>query len=125
MFVLRRFAYVGAADGHIEVFSVGEFGNIRDRIETPLLMGVEQVVALRDNLLLAACSAAEEMRFVHVNPNRTLHALPCAHGVDIMVLVRRRTAGSATDSSSSSSPADVLLTTSADGGTLRLHRIGR
>nr|CAD2158724.1 unnamed protein product [Meloidogyne enterolobii] len=38
--VTKRFTYVGAADGYIEVFNNGEFGNIVERIETPLIMGL-------------------------------------------------------------------------------------
>jgi hypothetical protein len=60
---LNRFTYVGAADGYIEVFNNGEFGNIVERIETPLIMGIEQLETMRDDLLLAAASTQDGMRY--------------------------------------------------------------
>ncbi|CAK5088587.1 unnamed protein product [Meloidogyne enterolobii] len=62
--VTKRFTYVGAADGYIEVFNNGEFGNIVERIETPLIMGVEQLETVRDDLLLAGASTHDGMRFL-------------------------------------------------------------
>jgi hypothetical protein len=46
------------------VFKNGEFGNILERIETPMLMGVEQLAVLRNNLLLATASTQDEIRQV-------------------------------------------------------------
>ncbi|KAL3103113.1 hypothetical protein niasHS_002299 [Heterodera schachtii] len=104
--VTERFTYVGAADGHIEVFSNGQFGNIRERMETPFLMGVEQMVVLRNNLLLASSSTAEEMSFLHVNPNKTLCGISRPGGVDILA---KTTDGS------------LVVTTSGDGTRLNCY----
>uniref|UniRef100_A0A914GUI7 Vacuolar protein sorting-associated protein 51 homolog n=1 Tax=Globodera rostochiensis TaxID=31243 RepID=A0A914GUI7_GLORO len=104
--VTERFTYVGAADGHIEVFNNGQFGNIRERVDTPFLMGVERIVVLRNNLLLASASTAEEMRFLHVNPNKTLCGIPRPGGVDVLAKTADGTS---------------LITTSADGTRLNFY----
>lgn len=82
--VTDRFTYAGAADGHIEVFNNGEFGNIRERIETPLIMGVEQLLVAKNNLLIAAASTIDEMRLIHVSPNKPLDGIPCPGAVDLI-----------------------------------------
>jgi len=77
VFCIFRFTYVGAADGYIEVFNNGEFGNIVERIETPLIMGVEQLETVRDDLLLAGASTHDGMRFLIFHLNYFSHLGLC------------------------------------------------
>uniref|UniRef100_A0A914KTS7 Uncharacterized protein n=3 Tax=Meloidogyne TaxID=189290 RepID=A0A914KTS7_MELIC len=106
--VTKRFTYVGAADGYIEVFNNGEFGNIVERIETPLIMGVEQLETVRDDLLLAGASTHDGMRFMHVNPNKSLGGICYPDGIGLMV---------------KSSDLSFLLVTTADGTKLNAFKL--
>uniref|UniRef100_A0A915CTM7 Uncharacterized protein n=1 Tax=Ditylenchus dipsaci TaxID=166011 RepID=A0A915CTM7_9BILA len=65
-----KFTYVGAADGHIEIFNSGEYGNILERLETPFPMGIDSMIMLRPQLLLTGSSMGDEMRFFHLSPNK-------------------------------------------------------
>lgn len=107
--VTKRFTYVGAADGYVEVFNNGEFGNIVERVETPLIMGVEQLETLRDDLLLAAASTQEDgMRFIHVNPNKSLGGICYPDGIDLLAKTH---------------DLSFLLVTSADGTKLNAFKL--
>jgi len=83
--VTDKYTYVGGTDGFIEVFINGQYGNLLERIETPFDMGVDCLLTLRPQLLLAGSSMTDEMRYFHVNPNKQLKAVEQPGGVDILM----------------------------------------
>jgi len=88
MAITDKFTYAGASDSHIEVFNNGEYGNIRERIETQLVLGVGSLVALRPNLLLAGGPMDDRINLIHVNPNKILKSLESDGGIDLMMLTK-------------------------------------
>ncbi|KAH7731253.1 y44f5a.1 [Aphelenchoides avenae] len=88
--ITDKYTYVGALDNHIEVFINDQYGNILERMETKFLMGVDAIVALRDNLLLAASANDDTMRFYHVNPNKALQSVPNFGGVERFVMTHNK-----------------------------------
>lgn len=70
--VTKKFTYVGAGDGHIEVFKRGMYGNILERIESGFEKSVSSLVELRRGLLLTGSDEDSALRLLHTEPNKRL-----------------------------------------------------
>ncbi|GMR40928.1 hypothetical protein PMAYCL1PPCAC_11123, partial [Pristionchus mayeri] len=70
--VTKKFTYVGAGDGHIEVFKRGMYGNLLERVESGFEKSVSSLVELRRGLLLTASDEDSTLRLMHTEPNKRL-----------------------------------------------------
>ncbi|KAF8357390.1 hypothetical protein PRIPAC_92385, partial [Pristionchus pacificus] len=70
--VTKKFTYVGAGDGHIEVFKRGMYGNLLERVESGFEKSVSSLVELRRGLLLTGSDEDSTLRLLHTEPNKRL-----------------------------------------------------
>ncbi|KAI1724622.1 WD repeat-containing protein 55 [Ditylenchus destructor] len=104
----ERHTYVGTSDGHIEIFNNGEYGNILERMATPFAMGVDSLIVLRPQLLLAGSAMDDETKFFHLTPNKQLHSLEQFGGADMLTKTK---------------DSKYLVTASCDSASIRIRNL--